>query len=133
MLRYSFLPSDFNPVVLFLGEAEDLAQLSATLRDFAAAPRRLDLAEAGFPTGSEGVSVILATDGQPGMRRMTAAGFVWTLTPEEALAYAGQVEELAEPENLAGSEMLGPEAENPLQGLPVKVSRGEYRDDFIRA
>ncbi len=38
MLRIGFLPSDFNPMVLMLGEAEDLHRLAATLRTFARAP-----------------------------------------------------------------------------------------------
>ena len=32
MLRIGFLPSDFNPMVLVLGEPEDLHRLAATLR-----------------------------------------------------------------------------------------------------
>ena len=35
MLRVAFLPSDFNPMVLMLGEAEDLRALSFALRRFA--------------------------------------------------------------------------------------------------
>jgi hypothetical protein len=132
MLRYGFLPSDFNPMVLILGEAEDLARFAATLRDYAARPRRLGLAEAGHPAGADGTAVTLAPEGRPGMRRVAGFDLVWTLRPEEALAYAEQVEELAGPGSPAGSEMLGPDAENELQGLPVKVSRGEWRDDFIR-
>src|SRR6476619_6189713 len=35
MLRVGFLPSDFNPMMLMLGEAEDLRRLAAVLRRFA--------------------------------------------------------------------------------------------------
>ena len=35
MMRIGFLPSDFNPMVLMLGEAEDLRLLAAVLRRFA--------------------------------------------------------------------------------------------------
>src|SRR5579859_1370678 len=38
MLRIGFLPSDFNPMMLMLGEAEDLHRLAATLRGFAREP-----------------------------------------------------------------------------------------------
>jgi hypothetical protein len=35
MLRVGFLPSDFNPMMLMLGEAEDLRLLAGVLRRFA--------------------------------------------------------------------------------------------------
>ncbi len=35
MLRVGFLPSDFNPMVLVLGEAEDLRLFAGVLRRFA--------------------------------------------------------------------------------------------------
>ena len=35
MLRIGFLPSDFNPMVLMLGEADDLRLLAGVLRRFA--------------------------------------------------------------------------------------------------
>ena len=35
MLRIGFLPSDFNPMLLMLGEAEDFRALAGVLRRFA--------------------------------------------------------------------------------------------------
>ena len=43
MLRFDHLPSDFNPMFLFLGERQDLAALANLLRSFARTPRPLDL------------------------------------------------------------------------------------------
>ena len=41
MMRIGFLPSDFNPMVLMLGEAEDFWALAGVLRGFARAPSEL--------------------------------------------------------------------------------------------
>ena len=38
MLRYEYMPSDFHPLFLFLGEAADLAALAKLLRRFAENP-----------------------------------------------------------------------------------------------
>jgi hypothetical protein len=130
MLRYGFLPSDFNPMLLILGEAADLSAFAATLRRYAAAPRRMSLAEAGHAGAAE---VVLTPDGAPGLRADGAGRFAWTLDAEAALAHAALVEDLAAPDRLAGSEMLGPEAPSEALGLPVKVSRGEYREELLAA
>ena len=48
MLRVGFLPSDFNPMVLMLGEAEDLRLLAGVLRRFARERTDVRLNELGF-------------------------------------------------------------------------------------
>ena len=50
MLRIGFLPSDFNPMVLMLGEVEDLRLLAGVLRRFAREPADVRLDELGFCT-----------------------------------------------------------------------------------
>ena len=45
MLRFDYLPSDFNPLFLFLGERQDLTVLAGLLRSFAKSPRQLDVRE----------------------------------------------------------------------------------------
>ena len=45
MLRFDYLPSDFNPMFLFLGERQDLTALAGLLRSFASSPRQLDVRE----------------------------------------------------------------------------------------
>ena len=48
MLRIGFLPSDFNPMVLMLGEAEDLRLLAGVLRQFAREQSDVRLDRLGF-------------------------------------------------------------------------------------
>jgi hypothetical protein len=134
-LRYGFLPSDFNPMLLFLGEPEDLRALAAALDRFARAPAVAELASllprAEAPAG-ERVTVVPAID-RPGLRRIAAAaaGFEWRLDPVRAAEYAAEVAALAAPGRRAGSAMLGPDAAGEREGIPVKVSLGEYLDEVL--
>ena len=49
--------------------------------------------------------------------------------PTQAGAFADQIDQLAVPSRAAGSEILECTTE---EEIPVKVSRGEYTDDFLR-
>jgi hypothetical protein len=122
MLRVGFLPSDFNPMVLILGEAEDLHRLAATLRQFARAPIDAAIERSSLRlTGSAGPLGIRAAD-EPG-------AFLWRLDQAHAEAFADQIDQLAQPSRVAGSEILACTTE---EEIPVKVSRGEYTDDFLQ-
>jgi len=57
-----------------------------------------------------------------------ASHFEWRLDPARAAAFAELVETLAASGRLAGSELLECGAADEI---PVKVSRGEYTDDFL--
>ncbi|WP_424137880.1 hypothetical protein [Roseomonas chloroacetimidivorans] len=133
MLRYSFLPSDYNPMVLMLGDAEDLRQLGATLRFFAASPADKPFEELDFATPDAGTRIVIRPVAkQVGMRRLSEdAPLEWYLTPDQARAYAEQLDALAAPDCKSGSEMLGPDAVNVREGIPVKVSRGEFQEKFL--
>lgn len=127
MLRIGFLPSDFNPMVLVLGEAEDFLALAGVLRQFARNPAPVQLDTLPFSMAG-GTRFTLAEAGRhPGVELMAGAP-VWRLDPATALRFAAQLETLADPGLLAGSEMLecGGEEE-----IPVKASRGEFTDDFL--
>ena len=122
MLRIGFLPSDFNPMVLMLGEAEDLHRLAATLRRFAREP-------ADVPLERSRIS-LSASAGPLGVHATGEAGaFLWRLDAAHAATFADQIDALAQPSLLAGSEILACTTE---EEIPVKVSRGEYTDDFLR-
>jgi hypothetical protein len=133
MLRLGFLPSDFNPMLLMLGEAEDLRALAGVLRHFAREGGSVALDELAFCAAWR-TRVTLSDAGKaagqpPGLHSLDDTGcFVWRLDAIRAAAFAELVEALAAPGQVAGSEMLecGIEEE-----IPVKVSRGEYTDDFL--
>jgi hypothetical protein len=122
MLRIRFLPSDFNPMVLVLGEAEDLHRLAATLRRFAREP-------ADAPLDASQIH-LTASDGPLGIHPADKSGaFLWRLDAAHAQTFADQIDALAQPIRLAGSEILACTTE---EEIPVKVSRGEYTDDFLQ-
>ena len=130
MLRVGFLPSDFNPMLLMLGEADDMRSLAGVLRRFARDPSEVSLQELGFCAGARTHVTLTAQPGPLGIQPASSAGsFLWRLDPAKANEFAEQIDRLALPSRAAGSEMLECTTE---EEIPVKVSRGEYTDDFLR-
>ena len=127
MLRYEYMPSDFHPMFLFLGEGPDLAALSRLLRRFAENPMPMAVAERIPGATSRDALVIAPADDAFGMRDL-GGHFTWKLTPWQAERIAERIEVLCERDTKSGSEILelGSEGE-----IPVKVSRGEFTDDFL--
>ena len=128
MLRFEYMPSDFHPVFLFLGEATDLTELAKLLRRFAEHPEALAVAEHIPGALSRNTLVLTPTqDGEFGMRDI-GGRFAWKLTDWQAARIAERIELLTLKESKSGSEILeiGSEGE-----IPVKVSRGEFTDDFL--
>jgi hypothetical protein len=130
MLRIGFLPSDFNPMLLMLGEQEDLRALGGVLRRFARDGGAVRLDELAF-CAAHGTRVTLTGGaGPPGLHVLPDASdaFVWRLDAERAAAFAESVDDLAAASRRAGSEFLECTQE---EEIPVKISRGEYTDDFL--
>jgi hypothetical protein len=130
MLRIGYLPSDYHPMVLMLGEAEDFRALAGVLRHFARAPVDTRLDTLGFCRPYRTRLTLTASDGPPGIQPSGGEAFVWRLDESRAGAFAAQAETLTDPGPWAGSEML----ECSIgEEIPVKLSRGEYTDDFLSA
>lgn len=130
MLRIGFLPSDFNPMVLMLGEAEDFRALAGVLRYFARDPIDTRIDRLAFcAQGATPLTIALA-DRKTGISAHPADpdGLLWQLHPDRAAAFAETVEDLASPGRPAGSEILACGIE---EEIPVKISRGEYTEDFL--
>ncbi len=127
MLRYEYMPSDFHPLFLVLGEGPDLAALARLLRRFAENPMPIAVAERIPGVTSRDTLVLTPADDGFGMRDL-GGRFAWKLTPWQAERMAERIELLTQRDNKSGSEILeiGSEGE-----IPVKVSRGEFTDDFL--
>jgi hypothetical protein len=127
MLRYEYMPSDFHPLFLFLGEAADLAALARLLRRFADNPMPTAVAERIPGATARDTLVLAPADDAFGMRDL-GGHFAWQLTPWQAERIAERIEILSDRDVKSGSEILelGSEGE-----IPVKVSRGEFTDDFL--
>ena len=128
MLRVGFLPSDFNPIMLMLGEAEDLRLLAAVLRRFARERTDVRLNALGFCAAPNTPLTVTASPGASGVQPIADNTFVWRLDAAQAGKFADQIDQLAIPSRTAGSEILACTTE---EEIPVKVSRGEYTDDFL--
>ncbi len=127
MLRYEYMPSDFNPMFLILGDGADLALFSAILARFARDPQRIALAD--HVPGFYARTPLMIAPGEVefGLRRMDEA-FVWHLNAWQAQNIAERIAALASRETKSGSDIfeIGSEGE-----IPVKISRGEFTEDFL--
>ena len=129
MLRIGFLPSDFNPMLLMLGEADDMRSLAGVLRRFAHEQGDVRLQELGFCASARTDVTLTAPPGPLGVQPTSPDGsFLWRLDPATANEFAERIDQLALSSRAAGSEMLECTTE---EEIPVKVSRGEYTDDFL--
>jgi hypothetical protein len=132
MLRFSYLPSDFHPMLLLLGEAEDLRRLATLLRLALVSGEAKGLETASFAAPSDTSVIVIAGEGPLGLRPDTTTGnqksFRWMLDADLVRKFAAKLEALGAPGRKAGSEELV--ADSPGE-TPVKVSRGEFTDDFL--
>src|ERR1700740_3724316 len=127
MLRFEYMPSDFHPMFLFIGEASDLAALAKLLRRFAEAPQPVAVAVRIPGASSRNELVLTPAEDAFGMRDL-GGHFAWRLNRWQAERIAERIELLTPSDNKSGSEILevGRDGE-----IPVKVSRGEFTDDFL--
>ena len=121
------MPSDFNPLFLFIGEGADLAALAKLLRRFADDPQELAIAERIPGVTSRTPLVLAPADHEFGMRDL-GSSFRWKLNGWQAARIAERIDLLTRPESKSGSDIIevGSDGE-----IPVKVSRGEFTDDFL--
>lgn len=128
MLRYGFLPSDFHPMFLFLGDDRDLAALSAVLRRFSAEPSPVDLQQQ-IPGATARARVsIQPAEARYGLEQIGDTSFDWHLNAWQAGQIAERIEALCARDTKSGSTIieLGVEGE-----IPIKISRGEFTDDYL--
>jgi hypothetical protein len=130
MMRIGFLPSDFNPMILMLGEAEDCRALGGVLRHFARDHADRKFSALNFCQVAGPDILLTAAPGPAGVQPCEGHAFIWRVPQNLAAAFADQLDDLAEPGRVAGSEQLDCGTED---GITVKVSRGEYTDDFLQA
>lgn len=134
MLRMRYMPCDFHPLLLVLGNAAQLRHFSSVLEGFAATGEAVDLGQNGV--FSEDTKVILRELDVAGRAReglwLAAGGrapvLEWRLTRERAREFAGDVMKTAAGQVRAGSSTLECEVLNEIR---VKVSFGEFEDRFL--
>src|SRR5580700_11482339 len=77
MMRVGFLPSDFNPMVLMLGEAEDCRALSGVLRRFARDGADVAFADLGFCQVAGTDVLLTAAPGPAAIQQCEGHAFIW--------------------------------------------------------
>ena len=111
-----------------LGEAEDCHALGGVLRCFARDARDVAFGSLTFCHVVGDDLLLTAAPGPAGVSRREDAGFVWRVPPDKAAWFADRLDDLGQPGRFAGSEELECGIED---GISVKVSRGEYTEDFL--
>ena len=127
MMRIGYLSSDFNPMVLMLGDAEDFRALGGVMRGFARRPEDTRIDTMGFCATSNTALTLTAAGAPLGIHKQRD-GLIWRVNAVLAAQFAGQIDTLADPDILSGAEFLLCSTEDEI---PVKLSRGEYTDDFL--
>ena len=129
MLRFDYLPSDFNPMFLFLGERQDLMR-SPGCCDRLPGRLALDVGEQITGAKSRATLRLAPIEGEAGDFGMKQEGgaFRWGLNAWQAEKIAERIEVLTPADQKSGSDIieLGVEGE-----IPVKISLGEFTDDFL--
>ena len=127
MLRFEYMPSDFNPLFLFIGEGADLAALAKLLRRFADHPQEISVVER-IPGATSQTPLVLAPAGDEFGMRDLGGSFRWKLNGWQAARVAERIDLLTAQELKSGSDIIevGSDGESP-----VKVSRGECTDDVL--
>lgn len=132
MLRFDHMPSDFHPLFLFLGDSDDLASLADLLRQFSGDPRPVDV-RGSLPSagGRSGLKIIPGEglDAPYGLRAAQGDDtFTWMLNAWQADQIATRIESLTANGLKSGNDII----ELGLDGeIPVKVSKGEFTDNFL--
>ena len=128
MMRIGFLPSDFNPMILMLGEAEDCRALGGVLRRFARDGADVAFADLGFCQVAATDVLLTAAPGPAGVQRCEGHAFIWRVPPETwPPTSRNDWTTWRNRDASPGRRQLDCGTED---GITVKVSRGEYTDDF---
>lgn len=133
MLRMSYMPSDFHPILLVLGQADELLVLADALETFSKQGERLLLNDAGVH--STDTRVELQETQQDSGEKLglwpispRSMELAWRLPRAYARIFSDEVANLANSGEPAGSTTLECDV---LGEVRVKVSIGEWEDNYL--
>ncbi|WP_300587340.1 hypothetical protein [Marivita sp.] len=133
MLRMSFMPSDFHPILLVLGQANELLVLADALEKFSEQGDRLVLNDEGVFSTDTRVE-LHETDPDTGeilgLWQASPGGseLIWRIPKPYARIFSNEVANLANSGDCAGSATLECDV---LGEIRVKVSIGEWEENYL--
>lgn len=133
MLRMSFMPSDFHPILLVLGQADELMVLANALDTFSRDGGSLVLNDAGVYSTDTRVELLEqganASD-KSGLWQVSRGSMdlVWRLPKNYARIFSDEVANLTSSGEPAGSTTLECDV---LGEIRVKVSIGEWEENYL--
>uniref|UniRef100_A0A2A4Z641 Uncharacterized protein n=1 Tax=OCS116 cluster bacterium TaxID=2030921 RepID=A0A2A4Z641_9PROT len=133
MLRMSFMPSDFHPILLILGENSELLKFSSILDDFSKKGANVSLTDSGVfstDTSVELLEIKAGSNDLAGLWRSLddSNKLIWRLPKKFAWIFGNEVANLAMSGERAGSVTLECEALNEIR---IKVSVGEWENHYL--
>ncbi|MCA2011555.1 hypothetical protein LCM17_08685 [Cereibacter sphaeroides] len=133
MLRMSYMPSDFHPILLVLGQKPELLALAAIFERFSETGGTLSLTQAGVFSTDTQVTLEELPEGsseRPGLwpRARGANDLIWRLPRSYAWIFANEIANLGTSTELAGSATL--ECDQ-LGEIRAKVSIGEWEEGYL--
>lgn len=133
MLRMGFMPSDFHPILLVLGQARDLMVFADLLEGFSKTGGSLVLNDSGvFSTDTRVVLHEARADDsdKPGLWQSAPGSMdlIWRLPRDYAWIFSNEIANLAQSQELAGSVTLECEV---LGEIRVKASIGEWEEPYL--
>lgn len=132
MLRFHYMPSDFHPLLLIVGERSDVSQLQEFFYALSINPRDIDIKELAFVTSAtHDVTIKLVQDHRTRgliLHRTPELRLEWEIDRETAEMFADEIAESLESGNKSGSSFL----EIGYVGeIRAKVMFGEFDDSYL--
>ena len=133
MLRMSYMPSDFHPVLLILGHKTELMTLADAFDGFSKQGGSLDLNAAGILSTDTKVTLEEWTEGMTEKVGLWPVGrgqsdLIWRLPKRFAWIFANEVANLGSSPDVAGSATLECEVFGEIR---AKVSIGEWEEGYL--
>ena len=123
MLRFAHLADAADPVMLIWGDAAALDGLAALLREAGEQGHGLT-----FIGSSRAPAISLEiTELGGGMMHLSGSRFRWSVRPDECDRFAKLVDVISASDTSCHHYLDDAEG----RGLTIKVSKGEYPDDFL--
>lgn len=133
MLRMSYMPSDFHPVLLVLGQKPELMTLANAFEAFSEQGGTLNLNDAGVFSTDTRVRLEEWTEGSTGKvglwpRSKGQSDLVWRLPRRYAWIFGNEVANLSSSADVAGNAMLECDM---LGEIRAQVSIGEWEEGYL--